>query len=471
MSEPEHIEETRDALHSLRDELKDAVVGREVLCNRIVLALTSQEHILIRGKHGEAKSLLAEKVGEATDLNTFTQQIHRETRTKHIAGMLDLEKYEDDSELDIIETEFFSSHILHFDEFLRGTDEFQDLLLEVMEERRFTKSYKDDVDLPVLSVIATTNPLTNAYNTGSMDSALLSRFAFIQEVDHLVETGQKRNLGEAIEVTDEDLEVGFVSVSADDIREFKQYALDNVEYNTELISSLAKGLESQDIAIDTRFWRKYRQVVQVYHLLEGYHEPQDTAYSTVAMAMLTDRFKSLDYDTLEEELDDAVLRARYADDLDDIEEIRQIDEPHPFVQRAVRKVQELDDENDRLPQSLRNEVDIMEQNIENKAMMCLDKLEPSTVRELDTERFSTVRKTYVDNHMVKTRMVAKKSPERDVVQDILDAYVNEAEVVPGDEAGKFMHYEVKPSLDSDASFDEVVTVRNKFEEEDLNHVG
>jgi len=471
MSESEHIERTRRALHDLEEELQDAIKGRDDLVEQVVLALSSSEHVMIRGKHGEAKSMLAEKLAEATDLSAFTQQIHRETRTKHIAGMLDLEKYEEDSELDLIETEFFSSHILHFDEFLRGTEEFQDLLLEVMEERRFTKSYKDSVELPVLSVIATTNPLTSGYNTGSIDEALMSRFAFVVDVDHLVEDSHRRDVKQAIEATEDDLSVEPVDLDPQDIRRFRDYAIENVDADSELISMFAHSLSESGMSIDTRFYRRFRQVVQTKHLLEGYHEPDDQMYLDTAVEMFSNRFDGLKTQIIEDAMDDAILRARFAEDIDELDDVSQIEDPLPFVENGMEKLQQIEEENDAIPDMLRRKMNELEERITEEAMRCLDDMSPGTVRQMSSEKFSTVRKQYLENHEVRSKMVEADCPDHEEVQDIMETYAPNAEVETTKSSGRFTAMKARPKLDSEDSFDEVVTVRKRLEDEGLLHKG
>jgi len=469
MNEPENINSTREELIELRDQIQDTIKGRESLVEQAILALASQEHIMIRGKHGEAKSLLAEKVSEATSLNSFIQQIHRETRTKHIAGMLDLGTYEDEGELDIIETEFFNAHLLHFDEFLRGTEEFQDLLLEVMEERRFTKSHKSDVDLPVLSVVATTNPLSQDYNTGRIDDALKSRFAFVADVDHLVEDSPGSDVKSAISMTEEDLEVGSVDITPDDLREFREWAIENVEYNADMIAELAANLEDEGFAVDTRFLRRMRQVCQVAHLVEGYHTLQEELFAQVALRMLDDRWDRLEHSTINTAVDDAVLTSRFSDDLEDIREIRD-KEGVTLVENGAAKIQELDDSRQKFPQTLRDRISALEDEIESAAMSNITSLEPGTVQKLGTERFATVRKQYVSNKTARSQMVQRDSNDHGTVKDIMENYAKSCDVSEGDTQGKYISMSATPDIEEPKSFEEAENVQEKLAENDLQHI-
>ncbi|HHE65771.1 MAG TPA: MoxR family ATPase, partial [Bacteroidetes bacterium] len=172
-------------LEQLKKELKKVVKGRDKLIDALVLGIASNQHVLLIGKHGEAKSYLVENLAKATGLNYFASQIHQETIVKDIVGLLNPVKYRE-GEIDILKTKFWNSEILFFDEFLRGRSEFLDFLLEVMVERKTSKTLLGETKLPVISVIATSNPLTEEYNTERMDLALKDRFFAIISIDHLI---------------------------------------------------------------------------------------------------------------------------------------------------------------------------------------------------------------------------------------------------------------------------------------------
>ncbi|MHA1827107.1 MAG: AAA family ATPase, partial [Candidatus Heimdallarchaeaceae archaeon] len=189
----------------LKDELRRHVKGREDLIDTVILALCSNEHVLIIGKHGEAKSFLVHKLAQITSLQVHYQQVHNELTLKEVVGLLDPLSYQQ-GKLNLLKTRFWSANILFFDEFLRGRSEFLDFLLEVMIERKCSKTVLGEVQLPqLISVIATSNPLTEEYNTERLDLAMKDRFSFIVNVDHLIENEANREVIKSI-LEDNELE-------------------------------------------------------------------------------------------------------------------------------------------------------------------------------------------------------------------------------------------------------------------------
>lgn len=465
MTNNNDVEDTRNAIQNLKQDVSEVIKGREEVVETTLLALASQEHVMIKGKHGEAKSLVANLIGEGTEMQTFYEQVNRETRTKDIVGMLDLKKYKEDSELDLIETDFFNSHIMHFDEFLRGTEEFQDLLLEVMEERKFSKSHKDEVDLPVLSVIATTNPLSGEYNTGRIDQALKSRFAFVLEMNHLVEDADDmQHVSKAVSLKDSDLDIESRDIDQEDMREFREHAMENVDFDAGQVMMFAKELADNGFPFDTRFFRKYRQVCQVQALLNGEDEVGAQTYLNVAEKMFRNRKDSLELEHINDANAQATMAARHSQKVGEVDKVQNIENDAVFVEQALDVVEDFDQDLSMMPDTIQEQVTNLEKQIHDRAMHAINDLDPDTIQRMDSDQYAAIKDQYADQHTVKTKYLDSSKKEYQKAKNIADRVSNKANTYE-EEQGKHKKIVVTPVVDEPQSFTEAETFEREIEKE------
>lgn len=288
------VAKTLTTLNKLRNGLRKAVYGRDGVSNALVFALASNQHMLILGPHGEAKSFLVKKAIDFTKLKGYYTQVHVETSVKDIVGMINpAQAFK--GNLELLKTDFWDANILYFDEFLRARTEFLDFLLEVLEERTCSKTVLGNQSLPVVSVIATSNPLTDDYNTDDrLDLALKDRFAFIVDIgDHLIASSPSQ-VERILSTHDESISFnGNLTVSPNELRAFKQYATEHVGVDISVIRELFDILRKDKHKFSTRFIKRYKECVQVWSLLNNRNESNEKDFLEVAKLMLANRFGSL----------------------------------------------------------------------------------------------------------------------------------------------------------------------------------
>jgi len=288
------VAKTLTTLNKLRNGLRKAVYGRDSVGNTLVFALACNQHMLILGPHGEAKSLLVEKAIDFTKLKGYYTQVHVETSVKDIVGMINPAQALKGN-LELVKTPFWEANILYFDEFLRARTEFLDFLLEVLEERTCSKTVIGNQSLPVVSVIATSNPLTDDYNTDDrLDLALKDRFAFIVDMgDHLIASSPAQ-VERILNTHNEDLSFnGNLRLDPNELRAFNQYAKDNVHVDVPVVRELFDILRKDKHKFSTRFIKRYKECVQVWALLNKRDTASDKDFLEVANLMLVNRFTSL----------------------------------------------------------------------------------------------------------------------------------------------------------------------------------
>lgn len=306
------IAKTLTTLNKLRNGLRKVIYGRDGLGNALVFALASNQHMLIIGAHGEGKSLIVKKAVDFTKLKGYYTQVHVETSVKDIVGMINPAQALRGN-LELKKTPFWDANILYFDEFLRARTEFLDFLLEVLEERVCSKTIIGSQKLPVISVIATSNPLTDDYNTDDrLDLALKDRFAFIVDIgEHLIASSAAQ-VERVLTTHNEDLSFnGNLALDPNELRAFNQYAKDNVHVDIPVVRELFDILRKSKCNFSTRFIKRYKECVQVWSLLNKREIANEKDFLEVANLMLVNRFANLNESGIKKAVSEALSVKEY----------------------------------------------------------------------------------------------------------------------------------------------------------------
>lgn len=451
-------EETAKKLEKLKSELKKVVIGRDDIIDAMVLGLASNQHILLLGKHGEAKSYLAEHLAKATGLKYFYTQMHQETIVKDIVGLLDPLKYRE-GKLDIIKTKFWDSEILFIDEIMRGRTEALDFLLEVMVERRTSKTLLGETKLPIVSLIATSNPLTEQYNTERMDLALKDRFFAIINLDHLIES---------------DLNHGHIKTIL--INEMEK--VDNVGFTREELVSFAKESKKVDIDVDTvieifananmrgfpfstRFIKTFKEICQGFALLDGRVKTKRDDYFEVGLIMLQNRYDGLKKNMIEDIIDEAVLKQEYSDVIIKVREISEIqkEDVDVFVEKAIDLIEETKEDFPQMPQRLKDRIDNLISLLEDKIRLNIDDekiVNWKKISKLDTERFKPLIQQFIDHHIIETKYMnlAGYNKAKQLLRGVKYCTIETEKKM------KYAKLKIIPKIDEPKSFDELKLIKD-----------
>ncbi|WP_306208189.1 AAA family ATPase [Actinoplanes sp. RD1] len=153
-------------------EVKKAIVGQDVLLERLMVALLARGHILVEGVPGLAKTLAVKSLAEAVG-----GQFHRVQFTPDLvpADILGTRVYHQPTGEFQVSLGPVFTNLLLADEINRAPAKVQSALLEVMQERQVTigrETHK--VPNPFL-VLATQNPIENE-GTYPLPEAQVDRF-------------------------------------------------------------------------------------------------------------------------------------------------------------------------------------------------------------------------------------------------------------------------------------------------------
>ncbi len=186
----DRVEKESDTLHRIRSEAKKVIVGQEELLDRLIMALLCNQHVLIEGVPGLAKTLSVTTLAKMIH-GTFQRiQFTPDLLPADVVGTL---IYNPKSgEFTIKKGPVFANIILA-DEINRAPAKVQSALLEAMQERQVTIGDETfDLDDPFL-VLATQNPVEQE-GTYPLPEAQVDRFMMKLVVSYPSKTQEKEIL-------------------------------------------------------------------------------------------------------------------------------------------------------------------------------------------------------------------------------------------------------------------------------------
>jgi MoxR-like ATPase len=164
----------------LRTEIAKAVIGQDVIVERLLVALLANGHVLLEGMPGLAKTLLIKSLGQALGVQFERIQFTPDLLPSDVVGTMVFQP----------KTGTFAPHrgpifanLLLADEINRAPAKVQSALLEAMQERQVTIGGQSQVLPSPFFVMATQNPIEQE-GTYPLPEAQTDRFLFKLLVDY-----------------------------------------------------------------------------------------------------------------------------------------------------------------------------------------------------------------------------------------------------------------------------------------------
>jgi MoxR-like ATPase len=182
---------------SLRQAIADAASGlveRETLVELIVLAAVAQEHLLVIGPPGTAKSVAVHRVAETIGGRYFEYLLGRFTEPNEIFGPVDLRKLKEG----VIETQISGmlpeAEIAFLDEIFQGSTAILNTLLGLLNEREFRRGHTR-IQCPLRVCVGASNALPEDESLAAFADRFLVRI-FVEPIadpmlEQLLEGGWK----------------------------------------------------------------------------------------------------------------------------------------------------------------------------------------------------------------------------------------------------------------------------------------
>lgn len=168
---------------SLRQAISDAASGlveRETLVELIVLAAVAQEHLLVIGPPGTAKSVAVHRVAETIGGRYFEYLLGRFTEPNEIFGPVDLRKLKEG----VIETQISGmlpeAEIAFLDEIFQGSTAILNTLLGLLNEREFRRGHTR-IQCPLRVCVGASNALPEDESLAAFADRFLVRI-FVEPI-------------------------------------------------------------------------------------------------------------------------------------------------------------------------------------------------------------------------------------------------------------------------------------------------
>jgi len=187
----------RARFNAIFDAAASAVVGREALILPMKLALLTKNHVLLIGKPGVAKSKFVRSILESfKDCETFRIQCTKRMSEEYLVGPLDMKLFRNAGEYrHLVDGSMVTAELAFLDEFLDLPDQSLRALLEILNERRFTRGKQREV-----CKLHTAFAATNFSPTNEQVEAVQDRFLFRANVAPLADSDDIEKMLNAVSV-------------------------------------------------------------------------------------------------------------------------------------------------------------------------------------------------------------------------------------------------------------------------------
>ena len=155
------MNQLQEAARALRAGIRHAttgLVGREPLAELIVLAAVAQEHLLVIGPPGTAKSAVVRRVAQALGGRYFEYLLGRFTEPSELFGAVDLKKLREGTVETDVTGMLPEADIAFLDEVFLGSTAILNTLLGMLNERRFRRGHTQ-LDCPLRVCVGAANGL------------------------------------------------------------------------------------------------------------------------------------------------------------------------------------------------------------------------------------------------------------------------------------------------------------------------
>lgn len=169
------------------EDMQQNLLEREGEIHCCVLALLANEHILLLGPPGEAKSLLSDTISSWLSARRFRYQLNRFTQPNEIFGPINLDALAKGHNEVCVDGYLPSCDIGFIDEVFKGSSAILNTLLMAAEERRFEYGTQK-LDIPLRCLVGASNEVPNDQEAAEL-AALFDRFLIRRYVNPLSDAG------------------------------------------------------------------------------------------------------------------------------------------------------------------------------------------------------------------------------------------------------------------------------------------
>jgi len=180
-----------------RKELSAALIERDEEIDLVLTALAAQEHVLLVGPPGCAKSLLLDSIMSWMHGKRFSILFTKFSVPEELAGPISIQSLKEDKYKRVTTGKLPEADLAYLDEVFKASSAILNTLLRILNERVFENGDGTFVKVPLKLVIASSNEWPQSQDGGKEFAALFDRLVLRRSVRHILSAvGRKRLLWE-----------------------------------------------------------------------------------------------------------------------------------------------------------------------------------------------------------------------------------------------------------------------------------
>ena len=268
------IKPSLDKLQAIERELTASLIERDEVIRASLVALLAQQHVVVLGPPGTAKSALVTSLAErispqnGAGLRSFAYLMTRFTTSEELFGPVSVSGLKRDEYVRITAGKLVEAELVFLDEIFKASSAILNALLKVANERVFHNGAQE-MRVPLISLFGASNEMPQ----GNELEALWDRFLLRFRVGYVTDTGFVKFIRAAAtkhnghssngsqRLTLQQSELGALQQGAAHV------AIPNAAID--LIEQLRRDLTAKGIIISDRRWGQALGVLQAHALTEG----------------------------------------------------------------------------------------------------------------------------------------------------------------------------------------------------------
>src|SRR5689334_22598314 len=178
-----------------RKELSAALIERDDEVDLVLTALVCNEHPLLVGWPGTAKSLLLDSLMTWTSGKRFTALLTKFSTVDELFGPISVQGLKEDKYRRVTTGKMPEAHLCFLDEIFKASSAILNTLLRILNERVFENGDGTLVKVPLMLCVSASNEWPNAQEGGKELLAVFDRFLFRRTVRPILsQSGRQRLL-------------------------------------------------------------------------------------------------------------------------------------------------------------------------------------------------------------------------------------------------------------------------------------
>ncbi len=260
------MERTLEKISKIRGELKSRYFERDEVIDGALIALLTNNHMLLIGPPGTAKSQLVSEICKKIEgAKYFQWLLTKFTAPEELFGAVSLKGLENDEYRRVTHGKLPESHIVFLDEVFKASSSILNTLLTVMNERIYYNGTEPS-RIPLISLFGASNELPSEEDELE---ALYDRFLLRYVVDYIKEDFRFLKL-----LQEEDGSSAEVIITPEELEACREEAMETqISPNIyKLIGRIRMELNKKGIRPSDRRYKQSISVIKAKAYLEGRDE-------------------------------------------------------------------------------------------------------------------------------------------------------------------------------------------------------